>query len=350
MKTELKFLFMLCVLFGIFAGCSDEVTRPQLPQVDQFTVDATVDQTVVTAGHFVTPHVDGRGGTAPYSFRWYQRNEWIGVGEEPAPQQMNEEGFYTFLVVGIDSLGTVAQDSVVVTVLPAEVEPLTVDATATHMESHVGDNIRLHADARGGVRPYQEYYWYLDDQNIGVGEEFNRPATEQGVFTFVVVVYDALGTTASDSVTVAVTAPNITETCLDLDLKVGPYDRDDYEEVNLFQDGESNATIDITCDTSDRRIMFLTLRYADGIESNFTIPDLGAARPSTARVYLGPVRQIPITRISLRWTGSPSKSADKCTQWNTVNKICLSTEGSTTSLDGIPIIRLGADGNYTLIE
>ena len=350
MKMELKIVLLVVLLGGFVAGCSDEVTRPQLPEVEKFTVDATVDQTVVTAGHFVTPHVDGRGGTAPYSFLWYERGEWIGVGEEPAPQQMNEEGFHTFLVVGVDSLGAVAQDSVVVTVLPALLEPLTVDATATHMESHVGDNIRLHADARGGLRPYQEYYWYLDDQNIGVGEEFNRPATEQGIFTFVVVVYDALGTTASDSVRVAVTAPSIIETCVSTDLKVGPYDCDDDEVVHFGHNGEGNMMVLTRWDTSDRRFVNLWLHYADGSVRPFVLPDLGLARPSIVLIDLGLVRVEETMSISMRWTGSPSKDAEKCTQWVTATEFCLSEVGPNKSIPGILTIRLGEGGNYTLIE
>lgn len=346
---ELKFLLILFMLIGILAGCSDDVTRPPIePTPDVFTVDATATPAVVTVNHFVTFHADGRNGVAP-SYRWYERGEWVGVGEEII-LFMDQQGFHTLRVVGTDSLGAVAEDSVTVTILPAEVESYTVDATANPMVAHVGDNIRLHADGRGGVRPYQEYYWYLNDQNIGVGEDFNRPATEQGIFTFVVAGYDSLGTAAYDSVTVAVVAPNIIETCLDLDLKVGPNGRDDFEEVNLGQGGESNATIDITCDTSERRLMIFGLHYADGIVSYFTIPDVGLARPSTMRVYLGEVRRLPIVGISLRWTGSPSKSADKCTNWNSVTRICLSTEGPNKSADGLPIIRLGKDGNYTLIE
>ncbi len=346
MKTELKFLFMLCVLIGLFAGCSDEVTRPQLPQVDQFTVDATVDQTVVTAGHFVTPHVDGRGGTAPYSFRWYQRNEWIGVGEEPAPQQMNEEGFYTFLVVGIDSLGTVAQDSVVVTVLPAEVDPLTVDATATHMESYVGDNIRLHADARGGVRPYQEYYWYLDDQNIGVGEEFNRPATEQGVFTFVVVVYDALGTTASDSVTVTVTAPNTVEWCASTNLVVRSNARQMTESMVIGHRGDFNLRAKLRFDVNPRKDAILRFNYSDGSVRFATIPDMVAERPALVWVDLGVWRIEELQSVTLYLTTDPSK----CDGTVRLLELCGSTTLPSKAADGIPVIRLGKDGNYTLVE
>lgn len=356
MKKDLKIIAVLLFVLtlGFMAGCSDEVTRPQIePAPDLFTVDATATPTVVTVGHFVTLHADGRDGISPYSFRWYQRGEWIGVGEEPAPQQMSEEGFYTFLVVGTDALGAVAEDSVIVTVLPAEPEPLSIDLEAIPTILEVGNYTYLHTHVVGGAQPYWSYTFYKDgiqmaDNQVGW---FRMLMYEQGNFNFRVRVIDAFGITASDSIIVSVVAPNIIETCLDLGLKVGPYYKDDNKEVNLFQDGESNATIDVIFDTAERRIMILTLHYADGIESNFTIPDIGLVRPSVKRIYLGAVRRrIPIVRISLRWTGSPSKCVDKCTNWNSVTRICLSTEGPNKSADGIPLIILGKEGNYTILE
>lgn len=261
MKTELKLLFMLCVLSSIFAGCSDEVTRPQI---------------------------------------------------EPAPH----------------------------------VEPLTVDVTAASTVIQASEYARLHADVRGGVKPYQGYYWYLHDQNVGMGEDFTRQMPEQGIYTFMVVVYDSLGTSASDSITVSVVAPNIIEACVDSDLKVGPADRDDYDEVHFGQTGVGNMTVAMRFDTSERRFVVLSFHYSDGTVGYFTIPDLGVARPSCVLVDLGQARVEPTMTISMRWTGSPSK----CDQWVRATQFCVSLEGPTKSADGIPIIRLGEGGNYTLVE
>lgn len=225
-------------------------------------------------------------------------------------------------------------------------EPLSVDVTAASTIIHANEYARLHADVRGGFMPYQGYYWYLNDQNIGMGEDFTRQMPEQGVYTFVVVVYDSLGTTASDSLTIGVVGRNIIEACEDSDLKVGPADRDDYDEIHFGQTGTGNVTVQMRFDTTERRFVVLGFNYADGSVSYFMIPDLGVARPSNVLVDLGQVRVEPTMTISMRWTGSPSK----CDQWVRATEFCLSLEGPTKSADGVPIIRLGKDGNYTLIE
>lgn len=351
MKTLIKLATLVFVLtaFLILSGCSsDEVTNPPQPQVDRFSVDATVDQGVVHAGDFVTPHADGRGGTAPYSFCWYQRGEWIGVGEEPAPQQMNREGFYTFLVVGTDSLGAVAQDSVVVTVLPAEVQPLSIDLEAIPAILEVGNYTYLHTHVVGGVKPYRGYTFYKDGIQMGDNQVgwFRMMMDQQGSFNLRVTVIDSLGTAASDSAIVSVVAPNIIEACVDTDLKVGPNGRDDFEEVYFGQTGTGNVTVAMKFDTTERRFVVFGLHYADGTTSYFTIPDIGTTRPSMVLVDLGQVRVEPTTTISMRWTGSPSKDLEKCTQWVTATQFCLSLEGPNKAVDGIPIIRLGKGGNY----
>ncbi len=247
-------------------------------------------------------------------------------------------------------LGFVAGCSDEVTRPPIEpvsyVESPTVDATAMPMVVEVGNYVRLHADGRGGTKPYQGYYWYLRDQNIGVGEDFTRLMSEQGVFTFVVVLYDSLGATTCDSVAVSVVAPNIIEICVDTDLKVGPNDRDDFEEVYFGQTGTGNVTVAMKFDTTERRFVVFGFHYTDGTVSYFTIPDLGTTRPSYVLVDLGQVRVEPTTTISMRWTGSPSK----CDQWVLATQFCLSLRGPNKSVDGILIIRLEKGGNYTLIE
>lgn len=352
MLIKLATLAFVLAAFLILSGCSDEVTKPPLPQVDQFTVDATVDQVVVHAGDFVTPHVDGRDGKPPYSYRWYERGEWIGVGEEPAPQQMNKEGFHTFLVVGTDSLGTVAQDSVIVMVLPAETEPLSIDLDATPAILEAGDYTYLHTHVVGGVQPYKNYTFYRDGIQMGDNQVgwFRVLMSEQGNFNFRVTVIDSLGTAASDSMTVSVVASNIIEICVDTDLKVGPNGRDDSEEVHFGQTGTGDVTVQMRFDTTERRFVVFGLHYADGTVSYFTVPDLGTTRPSYVLVVLGQVRVEPTTTISMRWTGSPSKDMEKCDQWVTATQFCLSLKGPNKSVDGTPIIRLDKEGNYTLIE
>lgn len=343
--NRIKIILLFVAMLSFIAGCSDEVTRPQ-EQTDKFTVDATVDQTVVNSGDFVTPHADGRGGTTPYHFKWYERGEWIGVGEEPAPRQLIQPGFYTFLVVGVDSLGAVAEDSVTVTVLPPSPELPSVDATTMSPVIEVGGYARLHADGRGGTKPYQGYYWYLDDQNIGVGEDFTRQMPDQGIFTFVVVLHDSLGNIACDSVAIAVVAPNVIEVCVDTDLEVGPADRDDSEEVQFGQTGTGNVTVQMRFDTTEHRFVVLGFHYFDGSVRYFTVPDLGTTRPSYVLVDLGQVRVEPTMTISMRWTGSPSK----CDQWVRAPRFCLSLKGPNKAVDGIPIIRLGEGENYKVIE
>ncbi|MDQ5938376.1 MAG: hypothetical protein QG642_66 [Patescibacteria group bacterium] len=349
MKTELKFLFMLCVLIGLFAGCSDEVTRPQIePAPDLFTVDATATPMVARVGDWVVFHADKRDGVLPYQGDyWYFRDQNVWVGEE-CYRQMDAEGFFTMVVNSYDALGTIACDSVTVTVLPAEVQPLSINLEAIPAILEVNNYTYLQTHVVGGAQPYRSYTFYKDgiqmaDNQVGW---LRMLMSEQGNFNFRVTVVDSLGTSASDSITVSVVAPNIIETCVDSDLKVGPADRDDYDEVHFGQTGVGNVTVAMRFDTSERRFVVLSFHYADGSVSYFTIPDLGVARPSCVLVDLGQVRVEPTMTISMRWTGSPSK----CDQWVRATQFCVSLEGPNKSADGIPIIRLGADGNYTLIE
>jgi hypothetical protein len=344
---ELKFLLMLFMLIGLFAGCSDEVTRPQLPQVDQFTVDATASPTVATVGDWVVFHADKRGGVAPYQDYWYFRDLNVAVGED-YHRQMDTEGFFTLVVSSYDESGVAAYDSVTVTVLPSQPEPLSIDLDVTPAIMEANNFTYLHTHVVGGTQPYKKYTFFMDDIQMGdntVGW-FRRLMDQQGNFEFRVTVVDSLGATASDSMMVSVVAPNIIESCVDSDLKVGPADRDDEDELYFGQTGIGNLTVAMRFDTSERRFVVLSFHYADGSVSYFTIPDLGVARPSNVLVDLGQVRVEPTMNITMRWTGSPSK----CDQWVRATEFCLSIEGPNKATDGIPIIRLGEGGNYTLVE
>ncbi len=353
MKTELKIIaaLLFVLVFGFMAGCSDEVTRPQLPQTDKFSVDATASPMVAKVGDWVVCHADKRGGVAPYQDYWYFRDLNVQVGED-YHRQMDTEGFFTMVVASYDAAGTAAYDSVTVTVLPAEVTPLSIDLEAIPAILEVNNYTYLRTHVVGGTQPYQKYTFYMDGVQMGdnpVGW-FRRLMSEQGSFNFRVTVVDSLGTTASDSVTVSVVAPNVIDFCLDSNLKVGPGGRSDGQQFHFMQNIEGNVTVAMRFDTTERRFVTLAFNYADGSVRYFTIPDLGTTRPSNVLVDLGQVRVESSMVISMYWTGSPSKDMEKCDQWVRALMICLSAEGPNKAADGIPIIRLGEDGNYTLIE
>jgi hypothetical protein len=353
MKTELKFLFMLCVLIGLFAGCSDEVTRPQIePALDLFTVDATATPMVARVGDWVVFHADKRDGVLPYQGDyWYFRDQNVWVGEE-CYRQMDAEGFFTMVVNSYDALGTIACDSVTVTVLPAEVQPLSINLEAIPAILEVNNYTYLQTHVVGGVQPYRSYTFYKDGVQMGDNQVgwFSRLMDQQGSFEFRVTVVDSLGTTASDSMTVSVVAPNVIDFCLDSDLKVGPGGRSDGQQYYFMQNIEGNVTVAMRFDTTERRFVTLAFNYADGSVRYFTIPDLGATRPSNVLVDLGQVRVESSMVISMYWTGSPSKDLEKCDQWVRALMICLSAEGPNKAADGIPIIRLEEGGNYTIVE
>ncbi|MFA6253495.1 MAG: hypothetical protein WCV69_04350 [Patescibacteria group bacterium] len=256
MKTELKILLALFMMIGILSGCSDDVTNPPLPQVDQFSVDAT----------------------------------------------------------------------------------------AVPMVVEVGNYIRFHADGRGGAKPYQGYIWYDVDSNVGEGEDFTRFMSEQGVFTYRVVLTDSLGITAEDYVQVSVVAPNTVEWCVPTNLVVNSSVRQKSELVPINHSGVFHLWGKFRFDTSPRKDVLLWFTYSDGSVRYQTIPDMVLERPAVVLVDLGFWTVEEVQRVTLYLTTDPSK----CDGTVSIPELCGSATLPSKSADVDYIMTLNKEGNYTI--
>ena len=225
------------------------------------------------------------------------------------------------------------------------VEPLTVDATAMPLMVEVGDYVCLHADGRGGTKPYQGYYWYLSDNNVGVGEDFTCLMSEQGVFTYQVVLIDSLGITACDSVAVSVVVPNTIEWCVSTNLVVTNSNRTMTELVSIGHDGDFHLWAKFRFDTSPRKDVLLWFTYSDGSVRYHTIPDMVPERPAVVLVDLGFWKVEAMQSVTLHLTTDPSKCD------GTVRLLELCSSVTLPSKAGFDyVMGFDKEGNYTIIE
>lgn len=342
----IKIILFLVVAIGFVAGCSDEVTRPQLQQTEKFTVDATASPTVATVGDWVVFHADKRGGLAPYQDYWYFRDQNVGVGDYY--RQMDAEGFFTLVVVSYDAAGAAAYDSVTVTVLPPQHEPLSIDLDADPAILEVNNYTHLHTHVIGGVQPYQKYTFYMDGVQMGDNQVgwFRRLMDQQGSFTFSVTVVDSLGVTASDSATVSVVAPNTVEWCVPTNLVVSSSDRTRSEPVAIGHSGDFHLWGKLRFDTSPRKDVMIWFTYSDGSVRYHTIPDMVPERPAVVLVDLGFWTVEELQSVTLHLTTDPSKCD------GTVRLLGLCGLGTmpNKSAEVDYIMTLNKEGGYTLIE
>lgn len=271
--------------------------------------------TQVYLGNSVTLITGIFGGQPPFVVQ--QLVDGVVVSTEPmSVYQTMTLGTHLAETRVTDATGMTSETTASFTVVaaPVYVPPLTIDVTATPWHGVAPFYTALHADVRGGRPPYT-VDWF-DDGNIDIGDTENlyRLIDEQGERLFTARVTDADGKTASASVVVIATAPNIVCWMVPTSIKVGPNDHEDGASVNTGQPSGQNhllAYFRLDVADQDRGNVIMEIVYSDGSRRYWTIPDVLSARPSYVLVDLGEALVEPTMRVNLYYTGD----YQKCDGW-----------------------------------
>ena len=152
------------------------------------TVSATItaDQQIIAPGQSAQLSVPVTGGLPPYTYQW-------NTGATSSRLTVSPTQTTAYTVTVSDSLGQQADASLTIKV----VTPLSVQASANPTTAAAGQSCLLTATAAGGQTPYS-YTW--DTGQSGSDVRVNPTHTT----TYTVVVQDAVGQAAEDSVVVTV--------------------------------------------------------------------------------------------------------------------------------------------------
>lgn len=158
------------------------------------SVTATANPSSISVGEASQLDAVVTGGVPPYSFSWFPS----GSLDDPAISDPVATPTNTtdYTVTVSDSVGSVVTDRVTVTVGVA------VEATASPASIVPGESSFLEAIPTGGIPPYN-YIWTPGDSldSDSIRDPIATPSTST---EYTVVIADAFGAGASDSVTVTV--------------------------------------------------------------------------------------------------------------------------------------------------
>lgn len=147
----------------------------------------TIDQTYLCNADSVMISVQTTGGVAPFTYLW----ETMAVNDTTYVQIMGA-GPDTYQVVVTDICGTIATDSVTVTMIP----PTPVNVTPNHVTLYcLQDSTDIHVTASGGAAPYT-YAWNAG----GTTDTITVPITGNGVIGYPITVTDDCGTEGTATV------------------------------------------------------------------------------------------------------------------------------------------------------
>ncbi len=181
---------------------SDTVTVTVTPGAGALSVviDTPSSAVSITAGGSVNFSCTATGGTPVYSY-WWNFNSTI---EDPGSISFPTAGVYEVIVYVQDSLGTVAWDTVMVTVTPgAGALSVAIDTPSSSVTIQAGGSVNFSCTTTGGTPGYS-YWWTINSTSEDPGSITFSAA---GVYEVIVYAQDSLGTVASDTVTVTVTDP-----------------------------------------------------------------------------------------------------------------------------------------------
>ena len=157
-------------------------------------------------------HLQGTGtGVTPLTYEWYEGNKYIGPGASRW-YIIKESGQHEITLVVTDANGSKATDTMVVTVNNG------VDNTTTKVTANAGDDIThhvtssnraIHLVGSGTGKAPLTYKWYENGKFIGTGAKRWYVMTQTGQHKITLLVTDADGNEARDTMNVSVEGINL---------------------------------------------------------------------------------------------------------------------------------------------
>ena len=156
-------------------------------------------------------YLQGTGtGVTPLTYKWYEGNKYIGPGASRW-YVIKESGQHEITLVVTDANGSKATDTMVVTVNNG------VDNTITKVTANAGDDITHHVTpskraiylvGSGRGKAPLTYKWYENGKFIGTGAKRWYVMTQTGQHKITLLVTDADGNEARDTMNVSVEGVN----------------------------------------------------------------------------------------------------------------------------------------------
>ena len=183
-----------------------------LTVVDSLTASATPTSETVTTGESATFTVSVAGGTAPYSYQWYEGTSALaGETSNQLTVTKGAAGSFSYYCSVEDSFGTTVNSN---TVSLTVIEPLTASVTPASATVTTGQSATFTVSASGGVPPYT-YQWYEGTIAMAgkTSTQLQVTTSATGSYSYYCNVTDSEGRTIkSNTVSLTVNAPSSTGT------------------------------------------------------------------------------------------------------------------------------------------
>src|SRR6266571_3092868 len=181
----------------VFNDIFGTVTPPALSASFAYLPTTPIASTVVSFT------ATASGGTPPYTYSWSFGDGAAGTGLTTS-HTYSSSGSYTVTLTVTDSAGGSAKSTQTIQVSP--VSALVASFTSSPSQPLSGQSVTFTGSATGGIAPYT-YSWSFGDGGTSTSQSPSHTYTTSGSFTVSLTAADSLGTVATISHSLTVSAP-----------------------------------------------------------------------------------------------------------------------------------------------